>query len=204
MSLRFLKDSEIEAKIEEFLDDYELKDNLPVDVEHILEFYLGVNLNIIPNLEKTHAIECYLSADFSMVTIDESSFKRNPRRARFSIAHEIAHIILHKQYYESLSFKDPDEYIEKMSAIPDEDHKRIERQAYIFAGYLLLPTKFLKAEIESFTKNFGGTEKMTVTDLQNFIEGLVEKFDVSKDVIRIQLETIDKAWLQRVIGSIDS
>jgi Zn-dependent peptidase ImmA (M78 family) len=68
-------------------------------------------------------------------------------RLRFSIAHEIGHLILHGEIFKNLDFDSPEEWISNYSEIPEKTYSSIEYHAYEFAGRLLVPREALIKEI---------------------------------------------------------
>ncbi|MBC8385510.1 MAG: ImmA/IrrE family metallo-endopeptidase [Candidatus Cloacimonetes bacterium] len=72
-------------------------------------------------------------------------------RYKFTVAHEIAHIVLHEQkfikMYETGILQNDYSVLDKMVQNP-----RYEKEAEIFAGNLILPRELLKKE---FTQRFG-------------------------------------------------
>jgi len=198
--LPYKTDEEIEQIAEKFLEKHYSKRRLPVDVEHILDFSLKIDLNVVPSLKDLSGIECYINTAFTMITIDERYFDKYVARARFSLAHEIGHLVLHKDYYNSHPFDTTDEYINTMQNMTETDNKRLEIQANIFAGYLLMPTPQLDQEIERITISLGGTKNMTIADMQDVRDELVNIFEVSEQVVEKQIIATQKQWLKEVLG----
>lgn len=103
-----------------------------------------------------------------LINLNESN-NRNEGGLRFSIAHEIAHWILHRFYLES------------------EINEAIEVEANYLAAALLMPKQKFKEEIELLrleNKKYKGEEWI--------INKLAEKFNVSKTSARIRMECIMK------------
>lgn len=61
-------------------------------------------------------------------------------RARFNVAHELAHLILHR-------------HVKQAKLSTPEEFKEIERQAHLFAAAFLLPAETFTAELPSATLN---------------------------------------------------
>jgi len=68
---------------------------IPVPIEEIAEFKLGVNIIPIPNLQKTFEVEGFISSDLQNIYVDQFILYERPTRYRFTLAHEIGHIFLH-------------------------------------------------------------------------------------------------------------
>lgn len=86
----------------------------------------------------------------------------NPLRQKFTIAHELAHFILHKEILKSGSHYDSVLY-------RDENTSPIEREASSFASNLLMPSE----KFEEYINNG-----------YNTIEKLSEKFKLSTSAVR--------------------
>ena len=124
--------------------------------------------------------------------IDDLSFKKYPARTRFSIAHEIGHLILHQGWYENNGPRDIDGYLEFLDQTNAETYKRIERQASTFAGLILIPTKHLT---EIIKHRIG---KLPINEEPELLAGIIQDlpviFNVSEMPIlwRLQDEGIIK------------
>lgn len=79
--------------------------------------------------------------DLKSILVDKRAFM-SPRleyRLRFSVAHEIGHLILHRDIYAGLRHATAAEWFDYISAIPEAECGWVEWQAYEFAGRLLVP-----------------------------------------------------------------
>ena len=76
-------------------------ETLPVDIELIVEEQ-GIEVIPLPGLRKNASIDACMSRDTNTIYIDHE-YVEDPRmlfRVRFSVAHEYAHRILHKEVFE--------------------------------------------------------------------------------------------------------
>jgi hypothetical protein len=80
------------------------------------------------------------------VYVDSEDYLYYPEIARFTIAREIAHLILHGQIYEQLEFLDIAEYLEWRNSSPSAVISSYVAQAEDFAGLILTPRKELRKE----------------------------------------------------------
>lgn len=97
------------------------------------------------NIAETEGFEIHLMQNWSVkqsALVDHAekligiNRKHHPHRQRFSLAHEIGHVVL----------QHPAE-----SELGDEENRLCDREADEFAGELLVPYHFLKIEIEKIT-----------------------------------------------------
>ncbi|MFI5224572.1 MAG: ImmA/IrrE family metallo-endopeptidase, partial [Nitrospirales bacterium] len=68
---------------------------------------------------------------------------------RFSVAHEIGHLILHRDIYAGLQHATAAEWFDYISAIPEVEYGWVEWQAYEFAGRLLVPPEPLREAFQT-------------------------------------------------------
>jgi hypothetical protein len=125
--------------------------SLPVQVLDLAEFDLGLDLVPAPGLREQLDIEALLMGDLRSILVDRHAFM-SPRleyRLRFSVAHEIGHLILHRDIYGGLNHARAAEWFDYISAIPDVEYGWVEWQAYEFAGRLLVPPDALREAFQA-------------------------------------------------------
>ena len=116
------------------------------------------------------AIKYFPNENKFQITVNESQ-SRN--RVRFSIAHEIAHYVLHK-----------DQIINQGMMTRSSDENENERQADEFAGQLLIPDELLN----DFTEKNNISKEKEVTKVQ--LSWLANHFRVSYIVAAIRLRNL--------------
>jgi hypothetical protein len=129
--------------------------SLPVPVFDLAQFDLGLDLVPVEGLSEQLDIDALLIGDLRSILLDKRTFM-SPRleyRLRFSVAHEIAHLILHRHVYASLEHTTPREWLDYMSAIPTIEYGRVEWQACEFAGRLTVPREPLRDAFEATVKS---------------------------------------------------
>jgi len=71
-----------------------------VNVEHIIEHSLGLDIIPVHGIRKFEKIDAYLKSDRSAIVVDIEQYmdvqNRYENRLRFSFAHEIGHYVLHE------------------------------------------------------------------------------------------------------------
>ncbi len=151
----FLSTHEINVTAEKFLRKYHSSFEPPIPIEHISELQLRINTIPIPNLKtllRSAGITCvdaFISSDFSSIGIDKYTYENHINRSRFSIAHEIGHMLLHREIYSKNRFNTIGEWIEVLERLPDRIVDMLEWQANEFAGLILIPRKILSSDFES-------------------------------------------------------
>jgi hypothetical protein len=188
----FIKDSEIEDKAKEILKKFNPESIIPVPIENIIEFDLGINVVPVHGLYKAFEIDGFTSQDFSEITVDLGFFESVPKRYRFTLAHELGHYVLHKGILTQFQFKNIKDWFAFINSIPDKEYGFLETQANKFAGFLLVPSTALT---QSFRKAIKMVEKMGIdykelsdVALYFIYEELSAIFQVSPECIRIRIE----------------
>ncbi len=130
---------QIYQEAEKFLRDYHPERTLPIPIHEIIDIKLGIH--IVPKfmLEKHIGLVGFLSNDFSTIYVDENVHDYQEARFRFTLAHEIGHLMLHKSMYKDLSFRTPVEWKSIQLRMKDDVRKWFEWQANCFAGLVLVP-----------------------------------------------------------------
>jgi len=110
-----------------------------------------------------------IEVESQTIILDESLLRgRNDGRLRFTCAHEVAHWILHKEYYAETGQAAAQGNPQKSS----EDNPTIERQANQLATMLLMPTAQVKKAFYS------------MRNLPDTVGLLSERFEVSKESMK--------------------
>jgi hypothetical protein len=204
LKCKYLTKEEIRNVSETFRNAHWNKDIVPVNVEHIIE--QGLNLNVIPvhGIRQFEKIDAYLKSDRSGIVVDIEQYMdvqgRYENRLRFSFAHEIGHYMLHGYIYEKFEIDTPQEYFDFVVSFPENEYKSFEWQANEFAGSLLVPRARLFQEIEV------AKERLTVKGLLHLWDSNREQvlasmsptigrvFGVSDDVIERRINEERELW----------
>ncbi len=121
----------------------------------------------------------------------------NVYRWRFTLAHEIGHLLFHyeilKNYLDENT--DTEKSLSLGDELPSELNKNMEIQANIFASYLLLPTKPLLQDVANyFIKQniykpylYLDSQKVNQSLVNNFLSELKNKYEVSFSTAKFRL-----------------
>lgn len=150
-------------------------EKLPVNVENIVEFTLEYNLNLAASLP-TRILG---ASDWETRFIQISESITHNGRRRFTIAHEIAHVVLHFPYLEAHHNSQPSLSLSNEVAIFQDD--RSEFQADYFAGALLMPAKLMM-------ECYGEKARQ---GLYINADEVAATFDVSEQAAAIRLKTLE-------------
>jgi hypothetical protein len=192
----YIDKSEIWKRAEKFRDDYWPESALPVDFEKIIEKRLRLDIEPQHKLLDDLDIDAYLKKDLSGIVVDYKCYmdERFMNRLRFSYAHEVGHLILHRDLYSQFPIDDLSSWKKFIYEVPDREYGFIEYQANEFAGRVLVPKKRLVAELSSCIqqiKNAGLFDYMKSNPdavLSSISQTLCKPFGVSSQVMERRVE----------------
>jgi Zn-dependent peptidase ImmA (M78 family) len=168
-----------------FLQAYHPDESLPIPIEEIVELQLKINICPLPGLNGVIDTLAFISSDFKTITIDEHLYMKCEARMRFSLAHEIGHMVLHRGLFEGRNITCIDDYKGFQNAISEDDYMWIERQANSFAGCLLVPQKQLLEKVEEAERKHISYITGSPNPVFSQLPGI---FNVSEDVMAIRLQ----------------
>ncbi len=195
----FKDPEQINSCAEVFLNNYHPTLSLPIPIEEIIDVKLGIDIIPIPGLKEVSQranldIDAFISSDFKSISVDEYVWKSVNTRYRFTLAHEIGHMMLHGYLYGQLKFHKIDEWFNVINDMPLKERGWVEYQANQFAGFVLVPQKILIAEYREAIKTTEKDYNLSYSDepgvvIYGAIDLLAKKFCVSDEMMRIRLET---------------
>ncbi|MCX6577005.1 MAG: ImmA/IrrE family metallo-endopeptidase [Candidatus Aminicenantes bacterium] len=182
-----------------FLKEHGLDQEIPVDVEAILEFKLNVGIIPTPGYQQNHSVEGSLSLDMRTIYVDEHVYRSVETRYRFTLAHELGHIVLHKSIFRGIRVDSIIDWKGIYKTIDENVYFALEKQAYDFAGLILVPSHHLKSRFLRLisesklkfadAKQRGVTKEKTLDFFKtNAIFRLARIFKVSTDVMEKRID----------------
>lgn len=132
---------------EKFLRNYHPTRSMPVPIHEIIDIKIGIHIFPQFMMEKNIGLVGFLTNDFSTIYVDENVHEYQEARFRFTLAHEIGHMILHKSMYKDLSFSSAEEWKQIQSSMKDDVRQWFEWQANCFAGLILVPRDELATNV---------------------------------------------------------
>jgi Zn-dependent peptidase ImmA (M78 family) len=198
---------DINKRAEDLLREYKRNKILPVDIEAIAEFNLGLNIFPFPNLQQTFDIEGFISGDLNVIYVDEFIYYQRPARYRFTLAHEIGHYVFHSDLIASFHPQSVADWSKFLLGIDEETYGWLEWQAYSFAAAVLVPRVSLKQNFRKELKllqpkiDFIRSKGLSVESSQDYIVNaiatkLIGIYDVSADVLNKRiLKELGKGYL---------
>src|SRR5205085_1959240 len=113
------------------------------------------------------------------------------------LAHEVAHLLIHRDVFSQLKFSTVREWKKVACSIPEDEYGWIEWQAYALAGLILVPACPLRDLFADATEKAmrAGVDLRDVDESARKIvaSSLGKHFEVSADVILKRLEK-ERLW----------
>jgi hypothetical protein len=192
----YISKEQIWEQAEKFRSEFWPEDTLPVDIEALVEKRLRLNIEPEHNMLSEFDIDAYLRVDLLGIVVDYNCYMNEKyiNRLRFSFAHELGHLFLHKEVYESFNVTDTSGWKKLMADIPDREYGFFEYQANEFAGRVLVPRETLASELDSCldkireTGLFDLIKKDPDAVLSRISPTLCKPFGVSDQVIERRVE----------------
>jgi len=187
----FLQYPQVKQRAQQFLDTFHRSLTVPVPIDLIADRALGITIVPCHEMKNAFDVDGYLSADKKTIHVDMNTMENNLYRYRFTIAHELGHLVLHPSLYDAARFITTEDWKSFVSGIAPEQYGWAERQAYWFAGSVLLPASVFETRFRAYvTKAIasGYPLKEYFEDFIEFISApLGREFAVSPDVVERQI-----------------
>lgn len=175
------------ALLRDFEHRYEAVEAPPVPVERIAIALLGLYIDEADDLRSLPGapagrgrLSGMLDAEEMIVWVDRGEGRRSPGRRRFTIAHEVGHLLLHVPVFHEVFCDQPADIQEveedppaPASELPEP--RRRERQANVFARELLMPESLVDEEARATGFN---------------LPALANRFEVSVPAMRLRLRLL--------------
>ena len=175
---------------------------LPVDVLTVIELRLKLDVIPFPDLFQKYSVDAAVLPDFSGIYVDERSYRfleGKPiwlfNRLRFSLAHELGHIMLHRDLVKDLKFTSLQVFRDWTQRC-QQSRFSLEWEANEFGGRLLVPIDRLKKDFDTFVTRIQDQFPAwwTNSDLRRALaDQLGEDYGVHKDVVSCRLDR-EELW----------
>lgn len=182
---------------EDFRSNHKYAMTLPVMVEELIEFNLGIEIRPVTGLRLSCEVEAFLSKDLRTIFVDRKGYDNSSylRRLRFTLAEEVAHFVLHGDIYrQGVRYESQEEFINDVINMDSRDLHWVEYQARQFAGRLLVPYSVLEEQIEAnlsnieeFYKKYNGSDDIKDFVIEGVSKIVCDHFEVSYEVIRARI-----------------
>ena len=190
----FIRIEDIKKAADAFRKRHWPQNTIPVDIFQIVEFELGLEIQPINNLKEAGDVDALLLGNLKTIAVDQNDFlnERAQNRLRFSIAHEIGHLELHRDTFLAIAYSSIEEWITFFRQIPEDQYYWIEQHAYEFAGRLLVPREKLVEKLDNAVElirsaGFDAWDATGDSARQYVAHGIARYFEVSDQVIEKRL-----------------
>lgn len=194
---------QIRQEAKSFLSKCHPSGSIPVPIEEIVEIRYRLDIVPTPGLLENYEVDAFITSDMESIYIDEFVYQSRRGRYKFSLAHELAHAVLHQKTFRKLSFDSIEGWKSSRLRIPEDQYAWLEWQAYAFAGLVLVPEEPLKAamvaaQARAHAKGFSLADASEPT--RRMVAGAISQdFDVSTEVVEKRIAK-DGIWPTCAIG----
>jgi hypothetical protein len=171
-----------QALLRDFEERYDAAGAPPVPVERVASSLLGLfvdeadDIRVLPGAPTGQGrLSGMLDAEEMVIWVDRGEARRSAGRRRFTIAHEIGHLVLHVSARQEPFFDAPadiQEVDDGRSAAELPELRRREWEANVFACELLMPEPLLNEQAHATGFN---------------LPALAKRFEVSVPAMRLRL-----------------
>lgn len=200
MAIPFLTNDQINNASIRFLKEHHPEDTIPVPIEEIIEFKLGLDIIPTTDLLRNFQIDGFLSGDFKDIYVDEFIQNSRPTRYRYTLGHEVGHLVLHRELFEGqVNFRSVDNWRDFVREMSERDRGFLEYHGYTFSGYLLVPKHHIEREFTAHLPEIegqlrqareSGISRATYLDfaVSAMASSLASLFDVSTEVMEKRIK----------------
>lgn len=129
-----------------FLEKHHARGHLPIPIEEIADFVLGLNIAPIPGLLEHFQVDGYLARGRDTIFVDQFISEQRENRYRFTLAYEIGRYLLQEEVVGLCEVVGLESYLKWHDELPDEVREMAKWECYDFAGLVLVPTQHLNRE----------------------------------------------------------
>jgi hypothetical protein len=174
-----------QALLRDFEQRYDADEAPPVPVDRIANSLLGLfvdeadDIRALPGAPTDRGrLSGMLDPGEMVIWIDRREARRSPGRRRFTIAHEIGHLVLHVPVAKEAFYDRPTDIREIEEGSPGEEPPELrkrEREANAFARELLMPEPLVDEQAHATGFN---------------LPALANRFEVSVPAMRLRLRLL--------------
>lgn len=192
--------ADLRRRAGDFLRTHHPAGTIPVPIEEIVEFNYRIDIVPLPGLQEAFEVDGFISSDLQAITVDAFVYGHRPARYRFTLAHELAHAVLHRRIYQAHQFERVEDWKRFQREMDEGDRAWLEWQAYAFAGLILVPAEPLREAYQRAVRAAGraGLSVQKVGEVAHpyIAAWLARRFEVSPQVIERRLRK-DGLWREQ-------
>lgn len=191
MVIEYVRRDIMAAKAEAWHAAHNPTGQIPIDIELIIEKNLGMDIIPMPDLRHIYGADGFITSDLGSIYVDESMYFDRPNRYRFTLAHELSHREIHSEFFKTHQFASVAAWKELYSSIPDDDVRRLEFQANVFAGLLLMPETSLRTKCQEASAMVPEDLRASATEHELTLKAstwIAQQFEVSRDAMFVRIK----------------
>ncbi len=205
LDVKYIPYNKIAEEAVSFAIQYGIEEEIPVPIEEVVEFDLGFDIILTENMQRDFDVEGFTTFKDKSIYVDDFIYKNRLYRYRFTLAHEVGHIVLHKSLLEGIELISVTQWEQFIDQVDIKDYNALEFQGYAFGGLVLVQPHKLKTLFEEnieYIKPLVDQARSEGLDREQYLEYAINamasilspKFDVSNDVLsrRIIYDDLDK------------
>jgi Zn-dependent peptidase ImmA (M78 family) len=173
---------DISRVAEEFLAAHHPTGGLPIPIEELIEFDCELDIVPIPGLMSDLDIDAFITADLKEIRVDQYIQQRVPTRYRASLAHELSHYLIHREFFEQLKFETIAEWKQILASLDEAEIGRLESQARLLGALILVPPQQLEEQFDIAHEKLPSSlslDRLTDRAKEIFAGGVAKPFEVS-------------------------
>ena len=140
LDVKYIPYNKIAEQAVSFAIQYRIDKKIPVPIEEIIEFELGFDIIPTPNMQRDFDVEGFTTFKGKSIYVDDFIYKNRHYRYRFTLAHEVGHIVLHKSLLEGIELESVTRWEDFVDSVEKRDYDSLEFQAYAFGGVSISST----------------------------------------------------------------
>lgn len=169
-----------------FLSNYHPSQSLPIPIEIITERDLKLEIIPVVCMKEKYDVDGCLDSTLTKIFVDMDRYMYHENRSRFTIAHEVGHLVLHKEIFSNLAIRSEEDIHNFTVNTKEDEFNWLQFQASTFAGVVLVPRAKIIEEVQNrIQKPF---ETVTFEKLLPIFSELERSFKVSGEVLMRRLE----------------
>jgi len=202
MSINYIKwhkQDSLEQLAYKILNTY--KCEVPIDIDYIVEM-MGLEICDIERLKEDFGLYGCLGQIKKkfVIFVQRGDFKLTNYYTNFTIAEELSHFILHKEYFKNV--KDINEAFEFCTKICKTSEMKMELDAKYLASAILVPHDHLKKKaLDTFKENETAIVEILKKDNEDICEAVIDSLSASlSDIYRAPDGTIAYRLKTKAVG----
>jgi hypothetical protein len=182
----------VRREADTFLAKYNQAGRVPVPIDEFAEFDMSLSIRPFGDLRKKFGRRGIVFSKKRLIVIDSKEMDDDLHGYRFTLAHEIGHLILHGDFIDTLDDSTEAALLTDLANADTHEASKMEREASSFAGRILVPTDALILAVDVMRKEILVKAKLDIADLKDeahsvIAQTLSHKFDVAPEVVRRRL-----------------